>query len=350
MPSVAPAVRSAAYDLRGKLLELAGDVFEVSPDDLQHRRRLVRLARRRAARADRRGHGQARQGAAGRHGLARPEPRRHAREHVRLPDRAGRGRRRDGRDHRRAHRRGARHRPRDRAACRRAARSRAACCRASASRSWRSASIDPTTGTVVNANLEDYKLPTHADCPEIVVEFIDRPDPHASTLGLKGLGEPPIVPTAPAIANAVYHATGVRVRTLADHAPPLPGGARRMSAYVRPGTLDEALALLDAPDARCRSPAAPTSCRCRRAARPPGTLVDVRALLGDAIEAQRRRARDRRCDPRGRRRGRRARGRALRRAGAGRGAGRLAAAAQSGHGRRATWPSTCAAGTSATPT
>ena len=73
--------------------------------------------------------------------------------------------------------------------------------------------IDPTTGTVVNANLEDYKLPTHADCPEIVVEFIDRPDPHASTLGLKGLGEPPIVPTAPAIANAVYHATGVRVRT-----------------------------------------------------------------------------------------------------------------------------------------
>ena len=73
--------------------------------------------------------------------------------------------------------------------------------------------IDPTTGTVVNANLEDYKLPTHADCPEIVVEFINRPDPHASTLGLKGLGEPPIVPTAPAIANAIYHATGVRVRT-----------------------------------------------------------------------------------------------------------------------------------------
>ena len=46
-----------------------------------------------------------------------------------------------------------------------------------------------------------------------MVEFIDKPDPHASTLGLKGLGEPPIVPTAPAIANAVVHATGVRVRT-----------------------------------------------------------------------------------------------------------------------------------------
>ena len=127
--------------------------------------------------------------------------------------------------------------------------------------------VDPTTGTVVNGNLEDYKLPTHADCPEIVVEFIDKPDPHASTLGLKGLGEPPIVPTAPAIANAVYHATGVRVRTLADHAPPLPRGARRMSAYVRPGTIDEALALLDAPARACRSRAAPTSCRCRRAAR-----------------------------------------------------------------------------------
>ena len=116
MPSVAPAVRSAAYDLRGKLLELAGDVFEVSPDDLQHRRRRVRLARRRAARAGHRGHGQARPGAARRHRLARPESGRHAREHVRLPDRAGRGRCRDGRDHGRAHRRGARHRPRDLAA------------------------------------------------------------------------------------------------------------------------------------------------------------------------------------------------------------------------------------------
>ena len=73
--------------------------------------------------------------------------------------------------------------------------------------------VDPTTGTVVNANLDDYKLPTIADCPEIVVDFVDMPDPHASTLGVKGLGEPPIVPTAAAIANAFSHATGVRVRT-----------------------------------------------------------------------------------------------------------------------------------------
>ena len=95
MPSVAPAVRSAAYDLRAKLLELAGDVFEVSPDDLRIVDGDVRLARRRTAGADRRGDRQARQGAAGRHRLARPEPRRHAREHVRLPGRAGRRRRRD---------------------------------------------------------------------------------------------------------------------------------------------------------------------------------------------------------------------------------------------------------------
>ena len=72
--------------------------------------------------------------------------------------------------------------------------------------------VDPTTGTVVNAGLDDYVLPTIADCPEIVVEFIDAADPHASTVGAKGLGEPPIVPTAAAVANAVAAATGLRLR------------------------------------------------------------------------------------------------------------------------------------------
>ena len=46
--------------------------------------------------------------------------------------------------------------------------------------------------------------------PEIVVEFIDLPDPVAGNTGAKGLGEPPIIPTAAAIANAFAHATGVR--------------------------------------------------------------------------------------------------------------------------------------------
>ncbi len=71
--------------------------------------------------------------------------------------------------------------------------------------------VDPTTGVVVNAGFEDYKVPTMADTPEIVCEFVDSPDPHLG-LGIKGLGEPPIIPTAAAIGNAFAHATGVRMR------------------------------------------------------------------------------------------------------------------------------------------
>jgi xanthine dehydrogenase YagR molybdenum-binding subunit len=71
--------------------------------------------------------------------------------------------------------------------------------------------VDPTTGTVVNAGLEDYKLPTIADLPEVVCEFVNRPDPKLA-MGIKGLGEPPIIPTAGAIGNALAHALGVRLR------------------------------------------------------------------------------------------------------------------------------------------
>jgi xanthine dehydrogenase YagR molybdenum-binding subunit len=74
--------------------------------------------------------------------------------------------------------------------------------------------VDPTTGVPANASLDDYKLPTIADTPEIVVEFVDVPDDGLSNTGAKGLGEPPIVPTAAAIANAFRHATGVRPRAL----------------------------------------------------------------------------------------------------------------------------------------
>ncbi|MDH4345659.1 MAG: xanthine dehydrogenase family protein molybdopterin-binding subunit [Thermoleophilia bacterium] len=74
--------------------------------------------------------------------------------------------------------------------------------------------VDPNTGIPVNATLDDYKVPTIADVPEVVVEFVDIPDPTMSTIGAKGLGEPPIVPTAAAIANAFAHATGRRCRAL----------------------------------------------------------------------------------------------------------------------------------------
>ncbi|MDX6491989.1 MAG: xanthine dehydrogenase YagR molybdenum-binding subunit, partial [Gaiellaceae bacterium] len=57
-------------------------------------------------------------------------------------------------------------------------------------------------------------LPTIADVPEIAVELLDIPDEHLTNLGSKGLGEPPIVPTAAAIVNAIRDATGADVRTL----------------------------------------------------------------------------------------------------------------------------------------
>src|SRR4051812_14910715 len=63
--------------------------------------------------------------------------------------------------------------------------------------------VDPKTGRILTTTLDSYKLPTIADVPEIVSELIDEPDTHLTTLGSKGLGEPPIIPTAAAIANAI---------------------------------------------------------------------------------------------------------------------------------------------------
>jgi CO/xanthine dehydrogenase Mo-binding subunit len=74
--------------------------------------------------------------------------------------------------------------------------------------------LDPRTGTVLTPTLDAYKLPTIADAPEIVTELIDVPDEQLTNLGAKGLGEPPIVPTSAAIANAIRDATGADVRSL----------------------------------------------------------------------------------------------------------------------------------------
>lgn len=72
--------------------------------------------------------------------------------------------------------------------------------------------LDPATGRMVNANLHDYKLPTMLDVPvEMACVAIDRPDAAFNSTGTKGLGEPATIPTAAAVANAVFHATGVRV-------------------------------------------------------------------------------------------------------------------------------------------
>jgi xanthine dehydrogenase YagR molybdenum-binding subunit len=68
------------------------------------------------------------------------------------------------------------------------------------------------TGKIVNRNWHDYKLPTALDVPAEMVSLpIDAADDKANTAGAKGLGEPVTIPTAPAIANAIYNATGIRV-------------------------------------------------------------------------------------------------------------------------------------------
>ncbi len=73
---------------------------------------------------------------------------------------------------------------------------------------------DPQTGEILTTSFDSYRLPTIADVPEIVSELVDVPDEHLTNLGSKGLGEPPIVPTAAAIANAIRDATGADVRQL----------------------------------------------------------------------------------------------------------------------------------------
>jgi xanthine dehydrogenase YagR molybdenum-binding subunit len=74
--------------------------------------------------------------------------------------------------------------------------------------------LDPASGRVLTTTLDAYRMPTIADVPEIVCEFVDIPDEHLTNLGSKGIGEPPIVPIAAAIANAIRDATGADVHEL----------------------------------------------------------------------------------------------------------------------------------------
>ncbi|MFI6693041.1 xanthine dehydrogenase family protein molybdopterin-binding subunit [Streptomyces sp. NPDC050433] len=73
---------------------------------------------------------------------------------------------------------------------------------------------DHRDGRIVNANLADYLVPVNADVPELKAIYVDGRDDEADPLGVKGLGEVVLVGVAPAIANAVFHATGRRVREL----------------------------------------------------------------------------------------------------------------------------------------
>jgi xanthine dehydrogenase molybdenum-binding subunit len=69
---------------------------------------------------------------------------------------------------------------------------------------------DPKTGKLLNDNFLDYKLSTIMDHPHLEAMFVENPEP-TGAFGTKALGEPPTVPCAPAIRNAVFHATGVAV-------------------------------------------------------------------------------------------------------------------------------------------
>lgn len=74
--------------------------------------------------------------------------------------------------------------------------------------------LDPRYGRIVNNNLAEYHVPVNADVPDIDILVLDEADPHINPLGAKGIGEIGITGVPAAIANAVYHATGRRVREL----------------------------------------------------------------------------------------------------------------------------------------
>lgn len=73
---------------------------------------------------------------------------------------------------------------------------------------------DLRTARVATRDLADYHVPVHADIPDLDVTFIDEPDPFVNPIGVKGIGEIGITGVAAAIANAVFHATGKRIRDL----------------------------------------------------------------------------------------------------------------------------------------
>jgi xanthine dehydrogenase YagR molybdenum-binding subunit len=74
--------------------------------------------------------------------------------------------------------------------------------------------LDPRDGRPVNAHMGDYLVPVSLDIPRLEAHFVEEDDPHVNPLGVKGVGEIALVGMAPAIANAVFHATGKRVRDL----------------------------------------------------------------------------------------------------------------------------------------
>ena len=86
--------------------------------------------------------------------------------------------------------------------------------------------VDPRYGQFVNHDLAEYQVPVNADVPEVEAVFLDEHDDKGNPLGIKGIGELGICGAGAAVANAVYNATGARVRefpiTLDKLLPALP--------------------------------------------------------------------------------------------------------------------------------
>jgi xanthine dehydrogenase YagR molybdenum-binding subunit len=74
--------------------------------------------------------------------------------------------------------------------------------------------VDTELGRFVAKDLSGYLLPVNGDVPDLEAIFVDEVDPYASDVGARGIGELGAVGVAAAIANAVFHATGIRVRQL----------------------------------------------------------------------------------------------------------------------------------------
>lgn len=74
--------------------------------------------------------------------------------------------------------------------------------------------VDPRFAGYLNDDFADYLIAANADIGEVDVGLIDKPDPNINSVGVKGMGELVMLGTAPAIANAIYHATGKRIRKL----------------------------------------------------------------------------------------------------------------------------------------
>lgn len=85
--------------------------------------------------------------------------------------------------------------------------------------------VDQRSGRIMNANLAEYHVPVNADIPSMEALMVEEHDPHVNPLGIKGVGEIAITGSAGAVANAVWHATGIRVRRFPVAIEELVGGA-----------------------------------------------------------------------------------------------------------------------------